>query len=247
MSTKCRWLNGTSNMQAYYESGRPAEIMPIAPVTVYDDFIKTAIDATNDWTFAAVNSGSAALTGAINGAVRLTTGAADDDDLDLATTLGWNAALACGVEIRLKAADVTAAAFCIGFSDATGEAADKVAIDFSNSGALVTTATDAVCFVLDPDKTANATYVHLCSVKNNTDGTPVNTGVVPVVDTYNTYRIEFDSSGNVKAYIDGNLVGSLTSAITTTVGLCVYIGCINREAAANAWDVDYVRAWQRRV
>lgn len=247
MSTKARWLSKTSGALSYYESGRPAEVLPIAPVILYDDFIDKAVDQTSIWNVATVNSGAVAYNAQVNGAARITTGTADDDDMDMASGICFKAANACAVEIRLAAADVTAAAFCIGFSDAVSEAADKVALDFSNSGAYLSTATDAVCFVLDPDKTASATHAYMCSVKADTDGTPVDTGVVPVAATYNTYRLELDADGTAYGYIDGTLVGTIASAITTSTALCVYIGCINREAAANTWDVDYIRAWQKRV
>ncbi len=248
-SVKMNWadVGGRGQLRAY-DSARPGDVIPIgAPMELYDDFIMKTIDTTNHWTFAAVNSGAVAYNSQVGGAARITTGAADDDDAELASELVWKAANSCAVEIRLAAADVTGGAFCIGFSDAQGEAADLVAIDFSNSGALKTTASDAVCFVLDPDKTANDTHVYLCSVKNDTDGTPVDTGVVPVAGTYNTYRIEFNSSGDVEAYIDGVLVGQLSAAITTTDLLCTYVGVINREGAANTWDIDYIRAWQWRA
>jgi len=216
-------------------------------VEQFEDFLGTAVLATNEWVWSAVNSSTVAQSGVANGAALLTTGAADDDDQDLAGGIVWTARNACGIEIRMAATDVSAAAFCIGFSDAVGEAADKVAIDFSNSGALVTTATNAVCFVLDPDKTADKTHVFLTSVKADTDGTPVDTGVIPVASTYYTYRLELDSAGNVQAYIDGNSVGSLSAAITTSTALCPYIGVINREGAANTWNVDYIWTWQNRV
>lgn len=247
MSTKSKWMNKTSQGLVYYESGRAAELIPVAPVVLYDDFINKAVDQTSIWNVATVNSGAVAYNAQVNGAARITTGVADDDDMDMASGLCFKAALCPAIEIRLAAADVTAAAFCLGFSDAVSEAADKIAVDFSNSGALVTTATDAVLFVLDPDKTANPTYAHLCSVKADTDGTPVNTGVVPVAATYNTYRIELDADGTAYGYIDGALVATITSAITTTTALCAYIGTINREGAANTWDVDYIRVWQKRV
>ena len=232
----------------YTDTDRTESVMPANPeVFLFDDFIVKAADQTSLWTIAAVNSGAGAYNAQANGAIRLTTGAADDDDLDMASGLCFTAAQGACVEIRMAAADVTAGAFCIGFSDAQGEAADLIALDFSDSGGFKSTASDAVAFVLDPDKTANDTYAYLCAVKGDTDATEVSTGVVPVAATYNTYRIELLTDGTANGYIDGELVATIPTCITVTDLLCVYIGVINREAAANTWDVDYVRAWQRRA
>jgi hypothetical protein len=215
-------------------------------VEQFEDFLGTAVLATNEWSWAVINSSTVSQAGVTDGAALITTGAADDDDQDLASGLVWTASHACGVEIRFSATDVTAAAFCLGFSDAVTETGDAIAIDFT-ANALRTNATNAVCFVLDPDYTTAPTHVYLTSVKADTDGTPVDTGIVPVAATYYIYRLQFDTAGNVTAYINGVQVGSLSAAITTTTPLCAYVGCMNREGAANTWKVDYIHTWQNRT
>lgn len=219
---------------------------PSGLVEQFEDFLGTAVLATNEWVWSAINGSTVTQSGVANGAARLTTGAADDDDQDLAGGLVWKAANSCGIEIRLSATDVTAAAFCIGFSSAVGAAADHVAIDFTGN-TLTAGVSDAVCFVLDPDKTVGPTHVWLTSAKASTGGTPVDTGLAPVAATYYVYRLQLDTAGNVTAYINGVQVGSLSAAVTTTTMLCPYVGGLNREIAANTWNADYIHTWQNRV
>ena len=230
----------------YTDSTRGEAIWPANPeVWLFDDFIVKAVDTTEKWTFAAVNSGAAAYYALAGGAVRITTGATNDDDADLASGLCFEASLGACVEVRMAATDVTAAGFCVGFSDAQGEAADKIALSFDGeAGALDSAATDAVAFVFDSDK--SSTHVWACAVKNGTDGTPVDTEVDPAAGAFKTYRIETNAAGDARFYIDGTLVSTQAAAITASTALCVYVGYINREAAQNTLDIDYIKAWQNR-
>lgn len=235
-----KWADGELR---WVQTDNLAEEIPAAPpMLLYDDFNHPVIDTTNDWTFAAVNSGTVAYNAQAGGVARITTGAADDDDAELASALVFKAALGCCVEIRCAQNDADGTAFCVGFSDATGEAADKIALTFA-SASFTSNASDAACFVYDPDYAATSAYVQLCGVKGDTDATPVASAITPADGVYHTYRVEIDSAGNIKGYADGVLVGTLSAAITTTTALCAYVGVINREGAANTFDIDYIRAW----
>lgn len=240
MSTKAKYQNA---LLRYFESTTDETVDVMAPVLWFDDFTGAAIDATNDYVVAGVNGGTAAINVAICGTVRITTGAADDDDVDMATSLVWSAGKSCCAEARIACADVAHTAFNFGFSDATGEAADKIAVTFA-AAAATTTATDFAGFFLDADATSNV--IRAMAVKNNTDSAIVATSTTPADNEYHVYRVEIDADGNVSFFVDGARVGGVSAAITTTVALCVYVGFINREAAANTLDVDYIKAWQKR-
>jgi len=232
----------------YTDSTRGEAIWPANPeVWLFDDFIDKAVDATSQWNSAGETGGTTgtfAYNAQAGGVARITTGGADNDEWAVASGLGFRASLGACVEVRLAAGDVTKAGFCVGFSDAVSETGN-IALSFGGAaGALDSAATDAVAFVLDSDK--SSTHVWACAVKNNTDGTPVDTAVVPTTGAFKTYRIETNAAGDARFYIDGTLVSTQAAAITASTALCVYIGVINREAAANTWDIDYIKAWQNR-
>jgi hypothetical protein len=147
------------------------------------------------------------------------------------------------MEARLTANDVLATAFNVGFSDATGEAADTIAFTY-DTVTLTTVATDAALFFYDIDGTTD--LIRACTVKAGVDGTVIAHTAAPVAGTYNTYRVEIDSLGNVEFWLDGVLLGTQALGITTTAPLCPYIGYINREGFANTMDIDYIRVWQKR-
>jgi len=242
MSTGSEWRN---NRLIYQEKVAPKEIlMPMAAVVRFDDFLGKALDTTNDWTVAGVNSGTAAINVAIGGHVRITTGAADDDDVDFASDLEWEAQKSCCLEVRIANNDVDKLAFAVGFSDATGEAADKIAMMMSLA-ALNSVADDFVGFIWDPDCTLDT--IRAVAVKNAVDQTVLNTGKVLTDELFVVLRVELDAAGNADFYVDGVHKGKLPKCITTTDDLCIYIGVINHgEDAANTADVDYIKAWQNR-
>jgi hypothetical protein len=230
------WQNGVLEFRD--AAGRVVDVQ--APVVVNEDFLGVTVDITNDHVFAAVNSGAIARAAGAAGIARLTTGGADDDDAELATPLNFLASKGCSVEVSAATNDIAGSGFCIGFSDATGEAADTLAVTYSGT-TLTSSATDCAVFFHDPDATTDV--IRTVAVKNDVDGTVTSTGVAAVNGTFNRYRVDVKSNGDVSFYLNGNHVATHAAAITTTAPLCVYIGVINREGAANTFDVDYIRAW----
>jgi hypothetical protein len=231
------WRNG---LLEYLNSSTKSVVDVIAPVSIFNDFLGPAVDTTNDLTFAAVNSGAIARTAGAGGIARITTGAADDDDADLATPLNFLASKGCSLEVRLAPNDVAGTAFNVGFSDATGEAADLIAITYSGT-TLTSTASDFAGFFHDADATTDV--IRTVAVKGDTDGTVTSTGVAAADATYATYRVDINPSGDVSYFLNGKHIATEDAAITTTAPLCAYVAVINREGAANTLDVDYIRAW----
>jgi hypothetical protein len=215
----------------------------LAPFAHLDDFSNKTVDLTNGYTVAGVNSGTAAISVGLGGICRITTGAADDDDVDLATDLIFKASSRLILEARFAQNDIAATAFNVGFSDATGEAADLIAVTYATAS-LTTTASDCALFFADSDATSNVIRAVTC--KNNTDGTVLSTGIAPVNGTFHIYRVELDADGNAAFYMDGALVGTQASGVTASTALCAYVGCINREGSANTFDLDYLKIWMGR-
>ena len=229
--------------------------MSLHMVTFCDDFLGVALDSTNDWTVAGVNSGTAAI--AAPHMMTLTTGAADDDDVDVASALNWYGQYNACLEVRARIDDVDKTAINIGFSDATGEAADKIPMMLSGATpTLTSTASDFVGFCHDAD--ATTTVMTGVSVKGDADGALIS-GAAETDASWFTVRVElidngtttdavfyYNASGNEISPADDRL-GIELDAVTRTTPLCIYIGLINHgEDAANTLDVDYVKAWQDR-
>lgn len=242
------WLNG--NLR-YYDAASGETVDVVAPVKWVEDFLWMAATYTNSATsstpspitFAAVNSGSLVVASATDGVATLTTGVADDDDLDLASELTFVAARNCSAEARIRLA-TTVCGFNFGFSDATGEAADLIAMTFA-TGTLTTTASDAALIYADSDATTDV--FRAAAVAADVDGASI-TSTITQDTNYHIYRVDINEDGDCSFWIDGKLIGTQAAGITTTVPLCVYIGLIKRDGAAGAAIayVDYIKAWQSR-
>jgi len=140
----------------------------------------------------------------------------------------------------------------IGFSDATSESG-IIAMTYSGT-TLTSTASDFAGFLLDSDATTKNIYG--VSVKGDADGAVLNSAHAEADASWATYRIELRDNGSRTDAIfylntSGNeidpandFVGVEIDALTRTTALCVYIGVMNREAAANTFDIDYVKVWQ---
>lgn len=239
------WLNG--NLR-FYDATTSETVDVVAPVKLVEDFLWAAgtyitAPTPSFVTFAAVNSGSLVIAAATDGVATLTTGVADDDDLDLASELTFVAARNCSAEARIRLA-TTVCGFNFGFSDATGEAADLIAMTFA-TGTLTTTASDAALIYADSDATTDV--FRAAAVAADVDGASI-TSTVTQDTNYHIYRVDINEDGDCSFWIDGKLIGTQAAGITTTDPLCVYIGLIKRDGAAGAAIayVDYIKAWQSR-
>ena len=199
--------------------------------------LNTALD-TNGWTVAGVNSGAMAAT---LGVQTISTGNADDDDVDVATGLIFNPAKGLSIEGRLRNDDVDPSALNFGFSDATGEAADKIAFTFATA-TLTTNASDAALFFHDADATTD--LIRCATVGGDTDSTVIASSTTPADGTEYKFRIDIAPTGYATFYLDDVNLGTADQIVTTTTPLCAYIGYITREGAVNTCDIVYAAAWQ---
>jgi hypothetical protein len=237
---KSRWRYGRLE---FYDSVSGEVVDILAQNRLMDDFNGPAIDNTNDWNVTAVNAGTATADG---GFMILTTGIADDDNVEVASELVFSGTGHAIAECKLRNDDVLKQSFFFGFTDAITEGADLIPLDFSNAGAYLSTASNAAGFVLDTDKTANGDTLFCCSVMANTDTTPVTTGYVPLISTLMRLRVEVIDT-TAYYWVNNVFITSIASSVTAATPLCVYLGTINREGAANTLDVDYIRAWCNRT
>ncbi len=230
----------------FFDSETQETLEVLAPVKLFEEFAGIGgviTTATSEFTFAAVNSGTwVQLAGETGGLARVTCGAADNDDAEVASELIWSPGKYCAMEARVRINTPTAA-FNVGFSDATGEAADKLALDYSGT-TLTSNASDCALFFADYDATAN--LIRCVAVDSDTDGTVTSTGTTFAEDTWYTFKVEIDEDGDCVFWFNGNSIYTESTGISTDVDLTAYIGLINREGTAQIMDIDYIRVWQGR-
>lgn len=223
-------------------------------IVFYDDFVTKAIDTSYDYTVAGVNSGTATIT--TPHAMRLTTGAADNDDIDVALQVGFYGKYNCCLEARFCLGDADKTACNIGFSDETGEAADQIAITVS-TGTVTSNASNFAGFVYDAADTND--YLYGFAVNADSDGTLVSSASTPTDTKQYTVRVELIDNGttcDALYYVNtsgkeidpaNDYIGSELDAVARATALCPYIALINHgESAANTMDVDYIKIWSDR-
>ena len=211
----------------------------------FDDFLGDVI--ADEWAVAKGSDGSAVdfahLTG-VNGMLRATTGAGAGGSMaangvQLHSALQWKANQGGLVfEARVKISAITNISLFVGLTDQI--AALEMPIHSAASANTITTnATDAVGFFFDTSMTDDNFWT--AGVKADTDATHADTAIAPVADTYIVLRVEVDSSGNAKFFVDGVQKGSvMANAVTATVALTPVVAAFTRTAASATVEVDYV-------
>jgi len=202
----------------------------------------TTVKFGADWLVTAVNSG--AVTG--GNVVTLTTGAADDDNTELATAVGWDPSKGLTLECQFAIGDVDETAINIGFNDAATEGADALPAMFATT-TWTTAATDCAHIVWDADGTTD--LLRAMVVNTNVDATALASAVAPLDGVYHTCKIEVAPPlGTASFWVDGVGLGAASLVLIPTVKFCAYLGVINHdEAAANTLLVKDCAIWQWTV
>ena len=216
---------------------------PAQSVVWYDDFLGDALGSPYNFQ-EGTDSGTsdAAINVQKGGVVRITTGdsathtmAGNGAQLDLGA-LNWyasNGGLA--METRVKLDGITDVALFIGFTDQTS------ALEMPWDLSVVTytsNQSDGCGFLFDTAATTDT--IRCVGVKNNTDATLTDTGLAYVAATWMKLRIEVDTAGIAKFFIDGVLVATMADALTTTVALVPVFAIYSSATASVLLDVDYL-------
>lgn len=239
---------GETGRLAFYDSSTFETLLPLFPVFFVDDFFGPATDATNDWTEAGEGTSNAQdYQAGVNGWYRINTGTAADKRNEISTGLDWEAAKSCGCEVKLHTTTSDTGLFLnFGFTDVATEGTGSLSwVDGSLvAGTVDSVADDAVMFGVRAETSDN---IYALSVIAN--GTPqsTDTGTDLVLATDHIYRIQLDTAGNARYYIDGEHVATHLLAVTTTDDLCFTIGgMLTTGSTAALIDIDYVKIWQNR-
>jgi len=206
-------------------------------VKLFDDFLGPVIDETNDW-LPITDGGTSAITLQEDGAVLFASGTTDGYREGFTQALNWHASDGGPLigEFRVKCVTaITHRALFIGFTDLV-TVENPIERD---TDTYASNASDAVGFMYDTDATNETWY--LCGVAADVDGTAVNTGIVPVADTYQTLRVVVNITGDAEFFIDGQYVGAVADAVTSTTDLTPIMLIEQRSDTTNRYlNVDYV-------
>jgi hypothetical protein len=221
---------------------------------VFDDFLAAAIDTTNNWIVFEGSDGDATAAATVAGVpegqiIMGSGGAGSTNDMSVLSLilLSKGALISLGgtvFETRVSFDQITGTSWGFGLGDTLANATE-VANFKVNSGTVTDNAgiADAVSFVFSTD--ATTAQWQACSTNTSVVGNSAAEealGYAPVANTYVVLRIEVDATGDVRFYIDGNLVETRTTAVATTALLIPYIWGDSADDADVATDVhiDYI-------
>lgn len=210
-----------------------------------DDFGAGTINS--NWSLNKGSNGSAANFAAVAAnasIVKATTGAAGTGTAADCVAIGGqliydiaNGAITMYGVVKVSA--IANVALFVGLHDTLP--ASTLEMPFTLSGSTFTsTATDGCGFLFDTAATTDT--IRCVSVKNDVDGTSVDSADAFAADTYRRFKITVDTSGNAKFFINGTLVGTITSAIRSGVNLCPIVAAESRTTSTRDVTVDLIAA-----
>jgi hypothetical protein len=184
--------------------------------------------------------------GALSGVVRLTTTNEDKHGAVLGTELAFDVGLmgTIVVEARVRFNNLDTKDAFIGLSDTVG---DDLAFEddmISGSSTTITlTASDLCGFYLCAELTDDEDW-HMVynggSTTGETDSTAIDADDDAVEGEWQVLRLEIDTNGTARWYIDGVLKQTKTGAVSTSNDMGVVCGVQAKGAAIEQMDVDYL-------
>lgn len=220
-------------------------------VTLFDDFLGDLLE--DGWSAAEGNDAQAIIAtiqaGEVGGVVRMITGdttTVSESAQALTHGLNWKANQG-GLYMYCRFKPVTAittAQYFVGFTDTL--ATTTLEQPFTLSTVTVTAVADnAVGFLYDTDAT-NDTW-HCQGVKATVATATSNSGLPPIVDTWQDLEIEISTAGTASFYINGALVASVANAVTVTTALTPVVEAMARTTSSRTIDVDVIQVTAQRT
>lgn len=209
-------------------------------VAQFDDFLGDVLQDPWQVTAGSDSPAAGAITEAVNGKVRLSTGDSNAslaaDGIQLTSFLNYKAANGITFEARLQVSAITNLQLCVGLTDQRS----ALEMPATLSGTTYTTvATDAVVFMFDTAATVDT--IRCVGVANDVDATHVDTGLAYVAATDITLKIVVDRTLTAYFYINDVLVGTLLNAVRGTIALTPVV-CARAagDTVSKNVDVDYI-------
>ena len=200
-------------------------------VVVYmDDFLRVAMDATNDWTVLKDGNATALIAAdTVNGVLALTSEATTDDDgASIQGNEIFKAASDKSIwfETKLQNNKVAQSEICVGLT-----------VNFTTNPEAMLTAADRIVFqVNDGDASI------LCKTEASGTETSTDSGIDMVDDTYVTLGFRVSGTGRVDFYVNRNLVATHTTNIPTTELAMAAMSISGDNLGTRATLIDYIFA-----
>ena len=191
-------------------------------------------------------------TDGLNGVLQLTTTDEDIHAAGLQTPIMFDVGLMGTIvaEAKVRQAAITTGEFFFGFSDVqTDLAIIEGAIGHAATTVLTLTASDICGFISAPELTA-AAEVHAIFNGGTTTGVVLSTtnelNVNWVAGEYLILRVEMDTNGTARFYVNGALKKTVEGAVSTSVDLCLSLIIESKTTAVKTLDVDYLKVKANR-
>lgn len=238
------WVQSLGNVGGQDRCWTPQGDHDVSQRVVWsDDFLGDALADEYELTSGSdAQAVDPAISAAVGGTVALASGNAGTgvaaDASALALGLNWESDQGNLVlEARCKLDDITDVIVNIGFTDVMPGTTLEIPLEY-NTTTITSTASDAVAFVFDTGATTD--NWHAIGVAGDTETSAINTGLAPTANTYQTFRVEVDSSERANFYIDGALVAQLGSVLTGTDDITPVIIIVADTTDQATLTCDYV-------
>lgn len=212
----------------------------LGEVRLFEDFLDDTINAWM-WTVNTDGGGTAAITTETENGVFQLYNAGNDGQIE--SIFGaeiWQPSVQGTIvfEARVQMQTSILTGCYIGLSGDNDT--DQMPADIDGGTTLATDADDVCGFVYDSDKGSNW---YIITSKATANGALTSCAVGPTLNTYQTFRIVVETTGDCRFFIDGDEIttsgAARKAAITTTVQFCPCVGrlCLG---TAGIVAVDYI-------
>lgn len=150
-----------------------------------------------------------------------------------------------GFEVRFENYDVDQTSFIFGFFDVDTTAfPDSLQMGMdADTAKAVGNLTNGFGFLWDANSTNS--YLYGVAINQGTAGTRLSSATTLADSTVYILRAQCDADTAVTFWLNGSVVGKITSAVYKPTGLHFCIGCLNDETSNNTMYVYRVQLWQR--
>ena len=182
---------------------------------------------------------------ALSGVVTITAANTDADTTFIGTHIGLDVALMGTIvlETRVQLPDLDTCEIFFGLTSILSVDEQLEDIVINASGTAITIPADCVGFYLSSELTDDEDWHGIHSggtATASTTTTAVDLDDDAVAGEWQVLKLEIDSNGDTRWYIDGDLKKSVTGAASTSVNLALCVGVEAKGAAIETLDVDYI-------
>ena len=192
---------------------------------------------------AETDTGIINVDGKVNGWVRISGNNEDGKGVAIGTGTVFSPSLngPIAIETRVEMAALTTRSIFIGFTDANAD--DVAEPQTSNTVTMTPVASDYCGFVLDSQLTDSADWHAVFrggDVTASTTSTDLDLDEDATAAESQVLRVEIDTNGTARWYVDGKLKSTQTGAVSTTVVQAAIVGCWGTTTTAANLDIDYI-------